>query len=222
MQDIDIFVEGERCPTISLIQVKQDATIEELAVAAIAQGAYHAADGHECLVSLEEADEPLTPGVTLTAAGIGHRSRVHRHRCRKIHVTVPCNGQEKSRAFSPAATIDRVTQWADGKRGCDLDDIDAAEPVLQVTGMLAGDTHVHYQPLYHQRVTTTHHKAIRGESMPRPVTPDRRWEALRQAREKRRWADSPDGGIECQVFPIPSAMTSTRRLSSTMSATSER
>ena len=77
MPDIDIFVEGERCPTISLIQVKQDATIEELAVAAIAQGADHAADGHECLVSLEEADEPLTPGVTLTTAGIGHRSRVH-------------------------------------------------------------------------------------------------------------------------------------------------
>lgn len=171
MQDIAIFVQGEGRPTISLTQVKQDATIEELAVAAIAQGAYHVADGHECLVSLEEADEPLTPGVTLTTAGIGDRSRVHLHRCRKIHLTVSCNGQEKSRAFSPAATIGRVTKWAVGKRGCDLDDIGAAEHVLQVTGMLAGDAHAHYQPLYRQRVTTTHHETIRGESMLRTGHP---------------------------------------------------
>jgi hypothetical protein len=68
-----------------------DATIEELAVVAIAQGASYAADGHGCLVSLEEADEPLTPGVTLTTAGIGHRSRVHLYRCRTIHVTVSFN-----------------------------------------------------------------------------------------------------------------------------------
>jgi hypothetical protein len=65
-------------------------------------------------VFLEEADEPRTPGVTLTTAGIGHRSRGHLPRCRKIHVMVSFNGQEKSRAFSPAATIGRVTQWAVG------------------------------------------------------------------------------------------------------------
>jgi hypothetical protein len=79
MQDIDIFVQGEGRPTISLFQAKQEATSEELAAAAIAPGAYHTANGHECLVSLEEADEPLTPGVKLTTAGIGHRSRVHCH-----------------------------------------------------------------------------------------------------------------------------------------------
>jgi hypothetical protein len=77
MQDIEIFVQAEGRPTISLIQVKQDATTEELAAAAIVQGAYPVADGHAYLVSLEEADEPLTPGVTLTIAGTGHRSRVH-------------------------------------------------------------------------------------------------------------------------------------------------
>jgi hypothetical protein len=222
MQGIDIFVQGEGRPTISLIQIKQDATIEELAVAAIAQGAYHVADGHECLVSLEEADELLTPGVTLTTAGISHRSRVHLPRCRKIHVTVSFNGQEKSRAFSPAVAIGGVTQWAAGKRGFDLGDINAAEHVLQVTGPRAGETDAHYQPPSHQRVTTTHHEGIRGESMPRSGTSDRLWEALRNAREKRRWVPSIDGGLECQVFPIPSAMTSIRRLNSTMSATSGR
>jgi hypothetical protein len=77
MQDIEIFVQADGRPTISRIQVKQAATIEERAVAAIAQGAYPVADGHACLVFLEEADEPLTPGVTLTTAGIDHRSRVH-------------------------------------------------------------------------------------------------------------------------------------------------
>jgi hypothetical protein len=134
MQDIEIFVQGEGRPTISLIRVNADASTEELVVAAVAQGAYDAANGHECLVSLEEADEPLTPGMSLTTAGIRHRSRVHLHRCRKIDVTVSFNGVNKSRAFSPAATIARVTKWAVGKRGFDLDEVDAAEHVLQVTG----------------------------------------------------------------------------------------
>jgi hypothetical protein len=77
MQDIEVFVQADGRPTISRIQVKQAATIEERAVAAIAQGACPVADGHAYLVSLEEVDEPFTPGVTLTTAGIGHRSRVH-------------------------------------------------------------------------------------------------------------------------------------------------
>jgi hypothetical protein len=76
MPDIDILVQGEGRPTISLIQVKQDATIEEPVVAAIVQGADPMAAGHACLMSLEEADEPLTPGVMITA-DIGHRRRVH-------------------------------------------------------------------------------------------------------------------------------------------------
>jgi hypothetical protein len=131
MQDIEIFVQAEGRHTISLIQVKQDAATEALAAAAIVQEAYPVADGHAYLVSLEEADELLTPGVMPTTAGTGHRSRVHLPRCRKIQVTVSFNGQEKSRAFSPAATIGRVTQWAVGKRSFDLDDIDAAEHVCR-------------------------------------------------------------------------------------------
>ena len=77
MQGIEICVHAEGRPTISLIQLKQDAATEALAAAAIVQEAYPVADGHAYLVSLEEADEPLTPGVTLTTAGTGRRSRVH-------------------------------------------------------------------------------------------------------------------------------------------------
>jgi hypothetical protein len=77
LQGIEIFVQAEGRPTISLIQVKQDAATKALAAAAIVQEAYPVADGHVYLVSLEEADEPLTPGVTPTTAGTGHRSRVH-------------------------------------------------------------------------------------------------------------------------------------------------
>jgi hypothetical protein len=76
LQGIEIFIQAEGRPTISLIQIEQDAATGALAAAAIAQEAYPA-DGHAYLVSLEEADEPLTPGVTLTTAGTGHRSRVH-------------------------------------------------------------------------------------------------------------------------------------------------
>jgi hypothetical protein len=77
MQDIEIFVQAEGRPTISLIQGKQDAATAALAAAAIVHEAYSVADGHAYFVSLEEADEPLTAGVTLTTAGTGHRSRVH-------------------------------------------------------------------------------------------------------------------------------------------------
>jgi hypothetical protein len=80
MQGMDILVQGEGRPTISRIQVKQDATIEEPVVAAITQEANPMAVGRACLMSLEEADGPLTPGVTLTTAGISHRSRVHPRR----------------------------------------------------------------------------------------------------------------------------------------------
>ena len=61
MQDIDIFVQGEGCPTISVIQVKQDATIEELAVAAIAQGAYHAAMGMHASCPMKRRMSRLHP-----------------------------------------------------------------------------------------------------------------------------------------------------------------
>ena len=77
MQDIEIFVQAEGRPTISLIQGKQDAATAALAAAAIVHEAYPVADGHTYFVSLEEADEPLTASVTLTTAGTGHRSRVH-------------------------------------------------------------------------------------------------------------------------------------------------
>jgi hypothetical protein len=45
MPDINIIVQGEGCPTICLIQGKQDATIEQPGVAAIVQGAYHGRGG---------------------------------------------------------------------------------------------------------------------------------------------------------------------------------
>ena len=134
MQEIDIFVQSEGSSAITIMKVRQDATVRELVAAAVAQGAYHVADGDELQVSLEEADEPLAPSATLAAAGIGHRSRVHLHRCHKVEVTVYFNGKDKSHAFSPAATIGKVTKWAVGKRGFDLDDVDAAEHVLQVSG----------------------------------------------------------------------------------------
>ena len=134
MQEIDIFVQHEGHHGISIIHVKQDATIEELAVAAIAQGPSHGADSHEYQVSLEETEEALAPGTTLAAAGIVHRSRIHLHRCHKVEVTVSFNGKEKSHPFSPATTMSKVTQWAVGKRGFDLDPVDAAEHVLQITG----------------------------------------------------------------------------------------
>lgn len=133
MAGIQVFVQGEGVREIRVVELPADATVRDLVRAIAAHGYAVAGDG-KAAVFVEDADDALAPTTTLAAAGIGHQGSVHVHRCGRLAVTVHFNGEAKSQAFGPGATLHRVKQWAVGKKGFELAPVDAAEHVLQVTG----------------------------------------------------------------------------------------
>lgn len=135
MAEIEVFVQGEGLPTITLVHVAGEGTIHDLVEAARAHGfPVNALDNREPVVLLENEDDALGLDTPLAVAGVGHRSRVHVHRCRHVHVTVNFNGASKERAFPPSVTVGHVHQWAVGKEGFNLPEVDATEHALQICG----------------------------------------------------------------------------------------
>ena len=132
MTEIEIFLQGEGVSGIALVRVQPNGTVQEVLEAAKALGAPADGPGGPLLVLLEDTEEVLASEVPLERAGIGHRSRVHVHRCRQIEVTVNFNHLHKAKAFPPSATIEAVKRWAVGKEGFGLGEVDAAEHVLQL------------------------------------------------------------------------------------------
>lgn len=129
MAEIEIFLQGEGIADITLVRVSAAGTVRDIITAGQAVGLR--VDGGQLLVFAEDADEPLQQNQSLQDAGIGQRSRVHVHRCRKIEVSVNFNAGLKTRSFPPSATMERVKRWATGPQGFELSHIDATEHVLQ-------------------------------------------------------------------------------------------
>lgn len=92
----------------------------------------------------EEAEEPLDPGVTLVAAGVGDRAHVHLSRCRRVSVSVRYGGDTKSREFPPGATVNAVFAWAAGPQGFGLTPSERAKHTLgQCGGQTESDRDAH-------------------------------------------------------------------------------
>ncbi len=90
----------------------------------------------------EDADEPLLDDYLIRHSGDGLKV-IHRHRCKSIEVSVRYAGRQVSREFGPGSTLDRIKRWAERK--LKIDDVDAAEMSLQITGSVDrpdGSTHV--------------------------------------------------------------------------------
>ena len=94
----------------------------------------------ECDEALSEAIEvedgadahaPVDIDLTLEVLEVHRHRHVHHHHCRHVAVEVNFGGREKRHRFSPATTIDVVTQWA-RRKFPNLDPAAAAEYVLQV------------------------------------------------------------------------------------------
>lgn len=132
MSEIELFVQGEGIPEITLMRVPADGTVRDVLAAVAAHGRQADDSGGVAEVFVEEAEEPLAPDVALAAAGIGHRGRVHVHRCRRVAVTVNFNQKDANHPFPPSATVRRVKAWAVEK--FKLNEVDAAEHVLQRCG----------------------------------------------------------------------------------------
>lgn len=142
MADVELFLQGEGIPHIALVVVPEQGTVRDIIEAARAQG-LRVAGADAPAVFLENQDESLPPDVSLEAAGIQTRSRVHVHTCRKVHVTVNFNAEHKSHPFSPATTVHAVKEWADDK--FKLTGVDATEHALQICGTSdrpTDDTHI--------------------------------------------------------------------------------
>lgn len=79
---------------------------------------------------LEDSEEPLDPERSLAQAGVGDRVHVHVSRCRRVSVRVRYGGDERTRDFSPANTVDRVFNWVTGPQGFNLTPAEKAKHTL--------------------------------------------------------------------------------------------
>lgn len=131
-EEIELFLQGEDIREIVLIRVPRGGVVRDILTAAREQGV-HVVEGGA--LSLEDQESPMNPEASIASIPIRHCSRIHVHRCCRVAVTVSFNGVQKDETFPPAATMKRVKRWAVGKKGFDLSDIDAAEHVLQISGL---------------------------------------------------------------------------------------
>ncbi len=145
MSETEIFVQGEGIPTITLLRVPGSGTVRDILKSAESEGVRFAGDEHSLVILVEDQEAELSPDLSLEEAHIGHRSRVHIHRCLRLEVTVNFNAAQKAHAFPPSATVERVKRWAVGSEGFGLHGIDATEHLLQLCHSTARpdeDTHI--------------------------------------------------------------------------------
>jgi hypothetical protein len=140
---IEIFLQGEGISEIQLVRVPQDGTLRDVVKAAQAGGAAIAQSAEGVIFFTEDSDHELEIDVRLKDAGIGHRHRLHCHRCRQVEVTVNFNGVSKPHKVPPSKTVAKVKRWADDQFG--LKGVDATEHALQICGTNSRpdeDTHI--------------------------------------------------------------------------------
>ena len=77
--------------------------------------------------------EPVDIDLTLEILEIHRHRHVHVHHCRHVAVEVNFGGKTKRHRFSPATTIDVVTEWA-RKKFPNVDAAAIAEYVLEICG----------------------------------------------------------------------------------------
>lgn len=125
---IQIYVQVEGSPQMQLVEVPSNARLQEVLAAIAAKGIPVADDA---VLFLEDEENELPRSARLNELGIGHRRRLHCHRCHKIRVSVTYNVTE-SRAFPPSTTIDRLKQWAE--KSFEKAGYDVTEMALQLAG----------------------------------------------------------------------------------------
>ena len=147
MSEIEIFVQGEGIPEIILLRVPGNGTVRDILRSAETQEVRFAEDEGSLVILIEDQETELSPDLSLEEVHIGHRSRVHIHRCHQIEVIVNFNAAYKAHTFPPSATVERVKRWVVGPEpgGFGLQGVDATEHLLQLchsTTRPDEDTHI--------------------------------------------------------------------------------
>lgn len=140
MPHIEFFIQFEGTPRVELARFPEDIDVAGVRAWAVALGLAHLA---EALVFAEEIEEALEEGRPLRDQGVGHKHRIHLHRCRKIEVALHFVDKTKHHVFRPAVTVKRVKHWFVDAIG--MSPVDATEHVLQITGTTdrpSPDTHI--------------------------------------------------------------------------------
>jgi hypothetical protein len=140
METIEVFLQGEGIRDIQLVRVPAHATVGNLLKEARRLGLPGEGGAG---VWREDDEAELDANQILAEAGVGHRSRVHCHRCHRIEVTVNFSGDHAVHPFPPSATVGRVKRWADERFG--IHGPDATEHALQLCGTSQRpeeDTHI--------------------------------------------------------------------------------
>lgn len=127
---IELFIQGEGMPKITLVKVHSKDMIADIIKAARQHG-LTIPEGVEVFVFSENTDTPLDLGEKIDGAGLTPRSRVHIHRCRRVEVTVNFKEHQLKGFFPPSATIDTVQKWVVCKDEVGMSPVDAAEHLLQ-------------------------------------------------------------------------------------------
>ena len=145
MSEIEIFLQGENIPEITLVRVPGNGTVRDILEAAKAQGLRLGGDEASLIILIEDAEKVLALDLPFEEAHIRHRSRVHIHRCRRLEVTVNFNADHKTHSFPPSTAVEHVKRWAVGEDGFNLQSIDATDHLLQICSSTIrpdGDTHI--------------------------------------------------------------------------------
>ena len=138
-----VYVQSEHFPDIKLVEINDDATIDELKRAVLAL-LPPGTDSSELTLSVEDDDDDAHAQAThVKHLNKEHGVRVHLHRCKHVEVHVRFGAEVVHRQFRPAATVGRVRLWAGHKLGMKPGDV--AEHVLQIAGTTEQpdvDTHI--------------------------------------------------------------------------------
>jgi len=145
MSNLDLFLHGAGILDSAFVQLPSEAPVKQVIVAAVGQGVRQPASSDALAVFLEESDQPLALGSTLSEVGINSGSHLHVGTCTRVMVTVNYNNKDEQQQFPGAATIERVTRWAVGPEGFKIPPTDRIDWVLQICDSSTqphGDTHV--------------------------------------------------------------------------------
>jgi hypothetical protein len=131
MPNIQLFLQSEGNRRIELVQIDAEAPVRDLlAFANLPRSSEETSVG--AIVFGQHSESPLDLDITIRAAGVDDKHRIHVHRCHKIEVTVHFNEVTEKFHFPPSATVDRVKRHFVDK--IHMSPVDATEHVLQLCG----------------------------------------------------------------------------------------
>lgn len=113
-----VYIQSEHFIDIKLIEINDDAPIEELKRAALAL-LPPGTDATELALSVEDDDDDAHAGAThVKHLKKEHGIRVHLHRCKQVEVQVRFGAEVVHHKFRPATTVGRVRLWAVRSSAC--------------------------------------------------------------------------------------------------------